>query len=117
MTRKAPWKSRSVRDTSRTGSGRRPATMASSRHSIGAVMIAGTQGPLPVKKDYIVQWNGRAVCGHIRSIRKRLESPFVNQSSESLLHPRELAWVEIGIRSSVPVQLQRGQQVAFIEPV
>jgi adenylyl-sulfate kinase len=92
------------------------ATMASSCQAVCAVLIAGSQGPLQVKKDYLIQWNGGAASGHIRSIRERLKSPFVTRLSESLLHSRELAFVELGM-TSLPVPLHRVQQLTFLEPV
>lgn len=90
-------------------------SMVSSSHALSGVLIAGDQGPLPVNKEYLIQCNGEAVTGYLRSIRQRLQSPFVTPSSELLLHARELAHVEIMPSSPLPRALNRVQQMAVGE--
>jgi adenylylsulfate kinase len=93
--------------------------MLSSSYPVSAVLIAGTQAPLRLGKDYVISWTGGIASGHIRSVTQRLKSPFVPPVSESLLHPRELAYVEIEVLSSkLPTTLMHCmQQLAIVEPV
>jgi adenylylsulfate kinase len=93
--------------------------MLSSSHVVSAALIAGMQAPVRLGQSYMIEWTGGSASGHVRSITRRLPSPFVNTSFEPWLHPREMAWVEIEIPSAkLPTAITGGglQQLAVIEP-
>jgi adenylylsulfate kinase len=81
-------------------------------------LIAISDTPLQVGNQYIFEWNGRIISGHIRSISQKLHSRLGLQSADLLLHPKELASVEIEIVSlHLPrTPVQRMRRLVAVEP-
>lgn len=92
--------------------------MCSVCHSSSAFLVAGAETPLQLGKDYLLHSSGGIASGYIRSITRRLPSPFVPSCVESLLQVREMAYVEITMRSAELSNrlVHRMQEIAVLEP-